>query len=124
MVPVEFLLGKLDLPAFRLAFLLVMAVTLMGTCSALIHAVNERVAQSFAEAAKGKFPPWGRTGIAVALMVFSVLVADKVGLVALVDKGYKFLAWMYIFMFMIPILTYGVWKILRRDTPNIALAHE
>ena len=43
-VPVEFLLGKLGIPFFRYAFLTVMAITLLGTCCAMIHAINERVA--------------------------------------------------------------------------------
>jgi uncharacterized membrane protein YkvI len=121
-VPVEFLLVRLDLPAFRLLFLAVMAVTLIGTCSTLIHAVNERVAQSFVRAAAGRtFSPWGRAGIAAALMVLSVFVADKVGLVALVDRGYRLLAWIYIFIFMIPIMTYGIFRICQSDAADAAL---
>lgn len=123
-VPVEFLLGKLDLPVFRLVFLIVMAITLIGTCSALIHAVNERVAQTFVDVGKGQFPRWARTVIAAALMILSVFVAAKVGLVALVDKGYTLLAWIYIFMFLIPVLTYGIWRIFRASPANVALAGE
>lgn len=111
-VPVEYLLAKLDLPAFRLIFLAVMAVTLVGTCSALIHAVNERVAQSLASAHR-EFPGWMRASIAAVAMVLSVSVAGKVGLVALVDRGYGLIAWLFIGVFMVPMMTYGIWKLIR-----------
>jgi uncharacterized membrane protein YkvI len=111
-VPVEYLLARLDIPAFRLAFLIVMAVTLLGTCCALIHALNERVAQQLHVAGR-RFPAWARAAIAAAIMVAAVFVADRVGLVALVDKGYGFMAWIFIATFLIPILTYGVWRIAR-----------
>jgi uncharacterized membrane protein YkvI len=117
-VPVEFLLDKLDNPTFRLIFLAVMAITLVGTCSALIHAVNERVAQTLA-AANRPFHGWMRAAIAAVTMVLSVSVAVSIGLVALVDKGYSLLAWVFIVVFMIPMLTYGLWKLARMPADNI-----
>jgi uncharacterized membrane protein YkvI len=111
-VPVEYLLSKLDMPIFRLVFLTIMAITLLGTCCALIHAVNERLAQAFL-AARRRFPAWARTAIAAAMIVISVFVADRIGLIALVDKGYGLMAWIFIATFMIPILTVGIWKIAR-----------
>ena len=111
-VPVEFLLAQLDMPVFRLAFLTIMAITLLGTCCALIHALNERVAQAFVTA-KRAFPAWGRTTIAAITMVISVFVADRIGLVALVDQGYGLMAWVFILTFMVPVLTYGIWRITR-----------
>lgn len=111
-VPVEYLLGKLDMPMFRLIFLTVMAITLMGTCCALIHSFNERIAQACQASARA-FPAWARTAIAAAIMITSVFVADRVGLVALVDKGYGIMAWIFIATFLIPLLTFGIWKLTR-----------
>lgn len=115
-VPVEYLLDRLDMPLFRLLFLAVMAITLMGTCCALIHAVNERLAESAANARRG-FSGLARAATAGFMMAFSVFAADRLGLVALVDKGYGIMAWIFIAVFMLPILTYGVWKIARRPAP-------
>jgi uncharacterized membrane protein YkvI len=111
-VPVEYLLAKLGMPVFGCAFLAVMAVTLLGTCCALIHAVNERVAQSCL-AVEREFPAWARTAIAAVTIATSVFVADRIGLIALVDKGYGLMAWVFIATFMIPVLTYGVWRMAR-----------
>jgi uncharacterized membrane protein YkvI len=122
-VPVEFLLGKLNMPAFRFAFLAIMAITLLGTCSAMIHAINERIAGSFS-AAKRSFPRWGRATVAAVTMILSVVVADRVGLVALVAKGYQYMSWAFILVFMIPILTYGVWRLVRADASDACLPAE
>lgn len=122
-VPVEYLLSKLNMPMFRLAFLTVMALTLLGTCCALIHALNERVAQGFVASGR-TLPGWGRAAIAAATLVTSVFVADRIGLIALVDKGYGILAWVFIIIFMIPILTFGVWRILRPASASPAVATE
>jgi uncharacterized membrane protein YkvI len=109
-VPVEYLLAQFDLPAFRLGFLAIMAITLVGTCSTLIHAVNERVAQTVTLMAR-ELSGWGRAAIAAATMILSVSVALKVGLVTLVDRGYGFIAWLFIAVFMIPVMTYGIWRL-------------
>lgn len=111
-VPVEYLLGRLDLPAFRYAFLAMMAVTLLGTCCALIHALNERVAESFATSGR-LLPAWARTAIAGLTMIISVFAAARFGLVALVARGYGIMAWVFIAVFMIPILVWGVWRMVR-----------
>lgn len=120
-VPVEYLLGRLGMPLFRLMFLAVMAVTLMGTCCALIHAVNERIAESSA-GTQHRYSGPARAATAAFMMGFSVFVADRLGLVTLVAEGYGIMAWIFIAIFMIPILTYGVWKIARRPSAAVALA--
>jgi len=117
-VPAEYLLTRLNAPWFRVLFLAVMAITLLGTCCALVHAVNERLAQA-SRAAERNFNRPARAAVAAVIMLVSVLIADKVGLVALVDRGYGVLAWVFIATFMIPILTYGIYKIVR--LPQLAL---
>lgn len=111
-VPVEYLLGRLHVPAFRYAFLAMMAITLLGTCCALIHALNERVAESFT--ASGRvLPAWARAAIAGSTMVISVFAAARFGLVALVARGYGIMAWAFIAVFMIPVLVWGIWRMVK-----------
>jgi len=105
-------LPKLNVPLFGLRFLTVMALTMLGTCCALIHALNERVAQTLV-AAHRPFPNWARAAVAALAFATTVVVAERVGLIALVDSGYRVLAWSFIAIFMIPILTYCVWRIAR-----------
>jgi uncharacterized membrane protein YkvI len=46
-------------------------------------------------------------------MVLSVYVADAVGLVGLIAKGYGLLTYAFIALVVVPVLTVGIWKIRR-----------
>jgi uncharacterized membrane protein YkvI len=86
----------------------------------MVHAVNERVAQSMANANKS-FPGSARATIAATIMVLSVVAADKIGLVALVATGYSYMAWAFIGIFLVPIMTYGLWRLAHtKGTPLLA----
>lgn len=111
-VPMNLLLGELRLPVFQILFLVVLFGTLICTGAALIHAVNERLAASRLEAGK-EMPDWVRGAVALLFLTLSVFVADQVGLVQLVEKGYGIITFAFIIVFAIPVLTVGVWKILR-----------
>ncbi|MHB8816135.1 MAG: YkvI family membrane protein [Steroidobacteraceae bacterium] len=118
-VPVEYLLERLDIPALRIIFLTVMVVTLLGSAGALVHAINERVAAA-TELRGRSLSGAGRAGIAGLVMVLSVCVARRVGIVALVDKGYGVMAWVFILVFIVPLFTVGIRKISRassRESP-------
>lgn len=119
-VPVEYLLSRLGMPPLAFAFLTVLAITLIGTCCALIHTVNERIAESSASAGC-RLPGRARAGIAVLIMCFAVLVADRIGLMALVGNAYGFMAWVFIAIFLIPVLTVGIWKTVHATAAEAAL---
>ena len=52
--------------------------------------------------------------VALAILVTAVLVADAIGLTTLVAKGYGTITWGFLLVFVLPLLTYGVW-LLRRE---------
>jgi uncharacterized membrane protein YkvI len=56
--------------------------------------------------------------VAMLLLVLSVIAAagGNLGLVALIAKGYGFMTWVFILVFVIPVLTIGLARILRRDS--------
>lgn len=125
-VPVEYLLSRLHIPALRTIFLTVMFITLLGSAGALVHAVNERIAGA-AELKGRRLSRPARATIAGLAMVSSVVVARRVGIVALVAQGYGVLAWVFILVFIVPLLTVGVWKIINHPGGRqscIVLRHE
>jgi uncharacterized membrane protein YkvI len=109
-IPVNYLLVTLGLPAFMLVFQIILFGTFIETGVGLIHGFNERVAGVYHEKNK-EMPRILRTGIAVVILVISVFIADAVGIVALIAKGYGALTWGYMLAFVIPVLTIGVYKI-------------
>ena len=46
-----------------------------------------------------------------------MLIADRVGLVALIANGYRALAYLLIAVYVVPLLTIGVWR-LRKTEPS------
>jgi len=46
-------------------------------------------------------------------MVISVYAASAIGLVDLIAKGYGYLTYAFIVLLIIPVLTIGLWRLLR-----------
>ncbi len=108
-VPVTFLLELIGSNTLSLIFGIALFGTLIETGTAMIHAVNERLARSFEE--KGReLPRSMRSVSAVALLAFAALMA-RVGLIDLIARGYGAMAWVFLAIFVIPVLTWGVWKV-------------
>ena len=86
-VPVTSLLMSLNAIWFLIVFQIVLFGTFIETGAGIIHAVNERVADSLAEQ-KRPFPRWTRFAIAVGLLGVAVFLADRVGIIDLIAQGY------------------------------------
>ena len=95
---------------FVYLFPIVLFGTFVETGAAMIHGVNERVDRRFSE--KGvPMPNWLRLVVALMILVISVLLADVIGLTNLVAKGYGTITWGFLIVFVVPVLTYGIWQI-------------
>jgi uncharacterized membrane protein YkvI len=44
-----------------------------------------------------------------------MLIADRVGLVALIANGYRALAYLLIAVYVVPLLTIGVWRLWKSE---------
>jgi uncharacterized membrane protein YkvI len=108
-LPSAFLLEKLHAPWFEWAFQIAVLFTLVDTGVAILHAINERVANAYEERQKVMPRPL-RPAIAVGVMILSVYAAAAVGLVALIARGYGLLTYAFIVLLVLPVLTIGVWK--------------
>ncbi|MDX1404140.1 MAG: hypothetical protein R3192_06370 [Woeseiaceae bacterium] len=114
-LPVTILIGALEGAGFFLyLFPIVLFGTFVETGAALIHGVNERIDQTFAEHGV-QMPQWMRPAVAAAILVVAVLLADAIGLTGLVARGYGSITWAFLLVYIVPVLTYGVWLILRRS---------
>ncbi len=111
-LPSAFLLEKLGARWFTWAFQIAVLSTLVDTGVAMLHGINERIAAVYDERRR-PMPRALRPAIAVGIMVLSVFVADAVGLVGLIAKGYGLLTYAFIALVIVPVLTVGVWKIRR-----------
>jgi uncharacterized membrane protein YkvI len=63
-----------------------------------------------------------RLFIALALLVGCMFVAQRFGLVALIATGYRALGYILIAVYVLPLLTIGVWRLAQqRSTPAEAV---
>jgi len=99
---------------------LVMGWTLIETSVGLIHALVDRLDENIEDIGVG--PLDGQTGLsklqsgllAVGVLV-GALILSRVGIIALVAQGYTMMAYFFIALFAIPLLTVGVLRIRNPD---------
>ena len=111
-LPSAFLLAKLQAPWFEWAFQIAVMLTLVDTGVALLHAINERVANAWAERER-PMPRSLRPALAVGVMLVAVYAATAVGLVDLIAKGYGTLTWYFLAIYVLPLMTWGLWLLWR-----------
>ncbi|RYY41952.1 MAG: hypothetical protein EOP59_11130, partial [Sphingomonadales bacterium] len=112
-LPSDFLLRHMNVPGFHVIFQVMIFAALLESGAGAVHAVNERI--SGAVEARGR-PPLGtraRAIIAAVILGGCMFVAARIGLIALIASGYRFLAWMFLAVYIAPLLTLGVWRLLR-----------
>ena len=115
-LPVTILLNSLRGAEFLVyLFPVVLFGTFVETGSALIHGVNERLDQAFAEKSV-QMPRWMRPAVAFAILFVAVVLADAIGLTSLVAQGYGTITWGFLLIYVLPLLTYGLWLISRQSS--------
>ena len=82
---------------------------MIETGTGLIHAVNERIAGVYQDR-RGAMPRAVRPIVALVLLACGAGLGS-VGLVDLIARGYGTLTWLFIVVFVVPLLTIGIWKI-------------
>lgn len=112
-IPSAVLLEALGASWFELAFQIALLGTLIQTGVGMVHGINERIANTLSDHGRSLPRAW-RAAIAMALGLTAVLLSEGVGIVRLIAKGYGFLTFGFLIVFVIPVLTVGVWKVCRK----------
>jgi uncharacterized membrane protein YkvI len=110
-LPSDFLLRRLDLPAFHILFQVMIFAALLESGTGAVHAINERIGSALR--ARGTMPLTraGRLILALAMLTGCMLVADRFGLVSLIANGYRALAGIFLIVYILPLLTVGIARI-------------
>ena len=120
-LPSDFLLQRLDIPLFHLLFQLMIFSALLESGASSVHAINERIARSLLSRRAAVLSHRARLMISV-LLVFCMAIAGRFGLVALIANGYRALAYILIAVYVLPVLTIGLWRLTRPPTLKEAVA--
>jgi len=113
-LPSDFLLGKLNLPVVRWGFQIMIFAALLESGTGSVNAFIERVDGVFAERGSHMSQRL-RLIVALALLTSAVFLADRFGLVRLIASGYRYLSWAFLAIYVVPLLTLGLWRVLRHD---------
>lgn len=113
-LPSIFLLQEMGVSVLLFGFQIVLFGTLIETGTALIHSVNERI-QTMLER-KGKvLPQWQRPLIAVVFLIIALAISTF-GLINLIAKGYGAASLAFLFVFILPLIFFGIYKIVKKTS--------
>jgi uncharacterized membrane protein YkvI len=112
-LPSAFMLRQMKIPIFEVVFQLMIFAALLESGTGAVHAVNERIASAYRDRYGRDLRQSLRFIAAGLLLVGSIFIANRFGLVALIAKGYRALAYTIIALYVVPVLTYGIWQLVR-----------
>jgi len=112
-LPSDFLLQRLDLPLFHVLFQVMIFLALLESGTGCVHAFNERVAHAYALRTGRELGRLARLAITGALLLGSIFLAAQFGLVTLIARGYRGLSYLLLAIFVVPLLTLGLWRLSR-----------
>lgn len=112
-VPVYVIFDQLNMPWLEWTFQIVLLGTLIETGSGFIKAVTDRFELRY-EIKGEKAPSYLRAGITIACVLLGVGIA-QFGLTGLVAQGYGTITWGFFLIYVVPMLTIGVYKIAKKS---------
>jgi uncharacterized membrane protein YkvI len=119
-LPSDFLLQRIGIPAFHLLFQTMIFAALLESGTSSVHAINERIDHAWRARSGRSLSHRARLLIALLLLVGCMFLASRFGLVALIANGYRALAYVLLAVYIVPLLTIGVWRLTRGDRANLA----
>lgn len=111
-LPSDYVLTRLDAPVFHFVFQLMILAALLESGTSLVHAVNERL-DGILRTRGRALSTAARLWISGGMLVISIFIATRFGLVTLIARGYRALAYVFLAVYLAPLLTYGLWSFLR-----------
>jgi len=118
-LPSDFLLRQLNFPVFHFFFQLMIFLALLESGTGCVHAINERVAQAYAARRGRALSRSARLCITGALLIGSIFLAARFGLVTLIARGYRGLAYLILAVFVLPVMTLGLRQIWKTRAPVV-----
>lgn len=113
-LPVYSLLGSMNIRLLEIAYIIVILGTFIETAAGNIQGIIERIEGAIFERRGTGLGPSKHAMIALTIMVTAVLLS-QFGIVALVEQGYGTIAWGFLFFYVGPLLTVGVYRLLRTE---------
>ena len=111
-LPVYAVIEGLGMPFLLGAYGIALCGTIIQTGVGMLQGVNERLDSWLIEKNGSGLSLMARTGVAGFAVVASLLLA-QLGIVALVAKGYSLLSLGFMLVFVLPVMTVGLWRCIK-----------
>ena len=118
-VPLREMIDRLAVPGLALIYAFVLFGTFVETGIGFVQGINERLDRWAVERWGHPLPRYSHAGAAFLGLALSALVA-QLGIKTLISKGYGTMSWGFLVVYIIPLLTIGVWRILRSGSSTPA----
>lgn len=115
-LPSDFLLRQMTVPGFHILFQVMIFAALLESGAGSVHAINERISGAIESRGRPPLSTGARAIIGAVILAGCMFVAGEIGLVDLIASGYRFLAWLFLAVFVLPLITIGTWRLLRPST--------
>lgn len=120
-VPAYWMIEQFQTPWLLVAYSVMLFGAFIRSGAGALQGLLERVEVFFVE--KGRKPPSRTTNALFTLAAIGIsIMLGNLGVIALVAKGYGLMAWIYLGVFIAPLLTIGVFRILKADAASRAPA--
>ena len=121
-LPSDFLLQRMGLPWFHLLFQAMIFSALLESGTSAVHAINERIDAAWEARHGRRLSHRARLSIGLVLLALCMFAAGEFGLVALIANGYRALAYIFLAVFVLPLLTLGVWRLSKHRLTSLEVA--
>jgi uncharacterized membrane protein YkvI len=121
-LPTFHIVRDLNMPVLLFAYIVILFGTIATTGAGILHGFNERLDMWWQQMHGRSISKWLHSAIAGSAVLASMLLAN-LGIVALVAKGYGALAWVSLVLLILPLLTIGVWKMVKHGD-RLAAPHK
>jgi uncharacterized membrane protein YkvI len=115
-IPLYWMISSLKLPLLTAAYLVILFGSLFDVGIGFIQSINERIDGWSMERRGEHVSRPVRAGIALSCLLMSGALA-QLGIVRLIAEGYGTLAYGFLILFVIPLLTVGMYRIIRPAIP-------
>jgi uncharacterized membrane protein YkvI len=112
-IPVYWMISQMGIGALLVVYVVGLFGTFIETGAGFIQGVNERIDSYLLERSGATLSKPARAAIAVVGILISAGLATF-GIIALIAQGYGTIAWGFVAVYVVPVMTYGVYRLLRR----------
>ncbi|HET6628987.1 MAG TPA: hypothetical protein VFG91_04365 [Woeseiaceae bacterium] len=120
-IPVYWMMAQMAMPVLLLCYSIMLFGTFIETGAGMLQGINDRIDAWLVEKRHRGLTRPAHAALAIVAIIVSALLGFW-GITSLIAQGYGTMAWGFLFVYVLPLFTVGVWRIFRGGEPAPAMA--